>query len=553
MPVNIPGLISVLVFYLVILAVGIWASRKSQIEEKKCPGNRSEISMVGGRNMNIVTGIFTMTATWVGGGYVIGTAEAVYVPTLGLIWALGPLAYVINFIVGGTFFAKPMREKNFVTMMDPFQIKYGNAVSSLFLIPAFIGDLLWVACILGGLGGTMSVILDMSSMHSVFISTGVAILYTLLGGLYSVAYTDVIQLIFMAISLAVCVPFVLMNPASSGITFTATHELFQAPWLGKLELRDLGKWIDDLLLLSIGGLCYQAFFQRILAAASPSHSQIMCYAAAVFSASMGIPSVLIGAVAASTDWNQTSYGLPTPFEKGEGGKILPIALQHLCPPFVSIIGIGAIAAAVMSSVDSAMLSSASLFGRNIYKSILRKQASENEVVWVIRASVLVIGLSGMGLSFVSDSVYAFWLISGDVIYTVIFAQLVCVLYFPSSNAYGALAGFVMGSTLRFLGGDHILKITPIIHFPYCRLIDGVYVQYFPFRTLAVLVSFITILSVSCLASLLFNRGLLSEKWDVFKVKPQTDGTNKRKTEEMCLDDGKPVALEMSPLERTVNK
>ena len=51
------------------------------------------------------------------------------------------------------------------------------------------------------IGATMSVILDVSYTLSIWISAAVAITYTLLGGLYSVAYTDIIQLLLMCISL----------------------------------------------------------------------------------------------------------------------------------------------------------------------------------------------------------------------------------------------------------------------------------------------------------------------------------------------------------------
>ncbi|KAK7901176.1 hypothetical protein WMY93_017945 [Mugilogobius chulae] len=274
-------------------------------------------------------------------------------------------------------------------------------------------------------GVTMSVILDLSYTVSIWISAAVAITYTLLGGLYSVAYTDVIQLVLIFVTSWLCVPFLLMSPSSVDITTTS----FTPPaWVGNISSHTVWRWLDIFLLLSVGDLGFQDFHQRTLSASSSSTAKLRCYAAAVLIPTFGIPPALIGAVAASTDWNQTSYGSPSPHERGQTGLILPLALHHLTPPVVSVVGIGAVAAAVMSSTDSALLSSASIFSSNIYKKILRTKASEQELSWVIRASIVLFGLAGTSLTFLHTGVMAFWVLGGEIAYILMFPQLVCVLF-----------------------------------------------------------------------------------------------------------------------------
>lgn len=124
----------------------------------------------------------------------------------------------------------------------------------------------------------MSVILDLPFAYSVWISAAVAIVYTLFGGLYAVAYTDVLQLLltfvclvsykkiqaFTALSVIffnapslfisyflqwLCVPFVLNSSATVDITRTALNHTFQEPWIGKLDQANMWKWIDDFLMI----------------------------------------------------------------------------------------------------------------------------------------------------------------------------------------------------------------------------------------------------------------------------------------------------------------
>ncbi|KAG8000386.1 High-affinity choline transporter 1, partial [Nibea albiflora] len=355
MAVNIPGVIAMVLMYLLVLGTGIWASFKSKRKQKKSAASTVDMALLGNRSINCVVGIFTMTATWVGGGFIIGTAEMVYTPSMGLIWMIMML----------------------------------TAYSSSFLI-----------------GGVMSVVLDLSFSLCIWISAAVAIVYTLLGGLYSVAYTDVIQLSLVFIS------------------------------------------------LSLGGLGYQCFHQRILSASSSHTAKVTCIVAAFVILVFGIPPILLGAGAASTDWNLTSYGSPSPYERGETALVLPITLQHLTPSFISVVGVGCVAAAVMSSTDSYLLSGASVFTTNFYNSVVRPKASDREIQWVIRASVVVIGLVSSCFTSMRNSTLLFWFLGNEV------------------------------------------------------------------ATISMLSAFAAILLFSYVASVLFNKGVLPEKWDVFKVKVQ---------------------------------
>ncbi|XP_054464704.1 high-affinity choline transporter 1 [Anoplopoma fimbria] len=523
MTIHVEGLVAIAIFYLLILAVGIWAAWKNKHSGEAEGTDRSETIMVGGRDIGLFVGGFTMTATWVGGGYINGTAEYVYLPDYGLAWAQAPFGYALSLVVGGLFFAKPMRSRGYVTMLDPFQQIYGKRMGGLLFIPALMGEIFWSAAILSALGATLSVIVDINIKMSVVISALIAIFYTLVGGLYSVAYTDVVQLFCIFLGLWISVPFALTNPAVSDITITAVKQVYQSPWRGSIQKGDTWVWIDNFCLLMLGGIPWQVYFQRVLSASSATYAQVLSFIAAFGCLVMAVPSVLIGAIGASTDWNQTSYGAIPPKERDQADMILPIVLQHLCPPFVSFFGLGAVSAAVMSSADSSILSASSMFARNIYQLAFRQSASDREIVWVMRITIFVFGGLATLMALVTGTVYGLWYLSSDLVYVIIFPQLLSVLFVKGTNTYGSVAAYVFGMVLRIGGGEPYLQLPPFIYYPGWTTeqrihhitgeMEDVVIQKFPFKTISMVASFLGNVGFSYLAKYLFESGKISHKYD----------------------------------------
>ncbi|TSQ01572.1 High affinity choline transporter 1 [Bagarius yarrelli] len=527
MAIHVEGLVAIGLFYLLILFVGIWAAWKNKNSGVADRKHQSESIMVGGRDIGLFVGAFTMTATWVGGGYINGTAEYVYLPGYGLAWAQAPFGYALSLVVGGLFFAKPMRSRGYVTMLDPFQQLYGKRMGGLLFIPAVMGEIFWSAAILSALGATLSVIVDININMSVIISALIAIFYTLVGGLYSVAYTDVVQLFCIFVGLWMSVPFALANSAVTDISVTAVKKVFQTPWLGKIYSSDVWIWADNFCLLVLGGIPWQVYFQRVLSASSATYAQFLSFLAAFGCLVMALPSILIGAIGASTDWNKTTYGSVPPTEKDESDMILPIVLQHLCPPFVSFFGLGAVSAAVMSSADSSILSASSMFARNIYQLAFRQLASDQEIVWVMRITIFVFGALATAMALLTGTVYGLWYLSSDLVYVIIFPQLLSVLFIKGTNTYGSVSGYIFGLLLRIGGGEPYLKLPPFIYYPgwgeedkvhlLTKEVEHVVVQRFPFKTVAMLASLLSNAVFSYIAKYVFESGTLSPKYDIFNA------------------------------------
>lgn len=476
------GYISIMLFYMLIFFVGTYIAQRSK---------NSQDLMLSNRQLPLHIAIFTMSATWVGGGYINGTAENTFADGYGLMWVQAPWGYAISLILGGLFFARPMRRKNYKTMLDPLAEKYGKRMGAVLFLPALTGEIFWTAAILTALGATFSTVLGINMTSSIILSAVIAIIYTTIGGLWAVALTDVIQLLLIIVGLSIVVPFAMTEMGGWSAVWEG-YQAKQGALASFIPSREaLGsyywQWWDFALLLMLGGIPWQVYFQRVLASKDEDTAVRLSLLAGVVCIIAAIPAVLIGIIGTQVaDWSQYSTAL----ERND--LILPYVVRYLTPPVVATIGLGAVAAAVMSSIDSSVLSASSMASWNVYRPIFKPNITNEQLNKVIKRAIWIVGIAATLIALNVTSVYALWFLCSDFVYCLLFPQLVTALFDKRANVYGSIAGFVIGAILRFGGGEAALRIPTFIQYPMIE--EGVVL--FPFRTLAMVSSLLTIIVVS---------------------------------------------------------
>ncbi len=483
------GFIAIMFFYLLIFYLGCFASRKYS------SGNLDDL-MLAGRELPLGLAVFTMSATWVGGGYINGSAEYAY--SNGLAWVQAPWGYSLSLIIGGLLFAAPMRRRGYRTMLDPLQQRFGKKVSSILFLPAVTGELFWSGAILVALSTTFATVLNLDNRTSIIISAVIVIAYTVIGGLWAVALTDTVQLLLIFIGLWLVIPTAL--PHVGGIKkLLADYEAstgslggFLPPWDWKSDPNwgnYFWNWLDYMLLLSLGGIPWQVYFQRVLAAKTAAIARVLSILAAFVCFVAAIPAILIGMIGRQIPWGTGIY----PAAPENAASILPYVIQYCTNPVVAAIGLGAVAAAVMSSMDSSILSAASMSTWNVYRQARRSTPSPKTMKTVLHTCIVVIGLAAALMALKIQSVYELWILCSDFVYCILFSQLLCAVYDKKANRIGSVAGIIVSFILRFGGGEAALGIPRLIPYPMIAE-DGMVL--FPFRTLSMLAGLIAIIAVS---------------------------------------------------------
>ncbi|MES1213708.1 MAG: sodium:solute symporter family protein [Singulisphaera sp.] len=456
------GVIAIAAMFAIFLAIGAWAGRKIH----HSPGEL----LLAGRGMPLWIAVLTTTATWVDGGYLLGTVEKTQ---SGLAAGLqGGLCFGLSLILGGLVFAGPMRRHEFTTLVDPFESRFGRPWAAVLFLPAMLGELFWSAELLVAIGATCGAVLNIDLKTAIIASALVVTIYTVIGGMWSVAYTDVFQIALVPIGMLAALPFALSSVGG----LSAAWETFvnqmgaRAALLVPVTqhdawpLADRVAWWELAVMLVLGGIPWNCYFQRVLSCRTVSQARWHSVMAGVLTMALTIPPLLLGIVAYSYQgWSEADRGLLAE----QPSMVLPMLLREAAPPAVAMLGLGAIVGAVTSSFSASILSAGSMFSWNVVHRLRGARDSTSYLRRVIRASIIVLGVTATIMALDVQSVAELWFFTADLVFVLLFPQLLWALFDPRANLTGSVTAFAVSLVLRLGSGISLFGLPAFI--PYAEL------------------------------------------------------------------------------------
>ncbi len=261
-------------------------------------------------------------------------------------------------------------------------------------------------------------------------------------------------------------------------------------------------------MLIFGGIPWNCYFQRVQSCQTPLKAMWHSVVAGLLTISLTVPPLLLGLAA-------FGYQGWTPEARQQladaPSMALPLLLRYAVPGIVAAAGLTAIVGAVTSSFSASILSAGSMISWNVVRGLLAPELSPVATRRIIRLSILALGMLAAIIGLHVQSVQRLWFFTADLVFVLLFPQLLYALFDPRANRLGSMAAFAASLALRLGGGEPILGIPATI--PYGEILSralpgmsGVWFDprehatLFPVRTFAAVVGLVLLPVVSRLTA-----------------------------------------------------
>ena len=422
----------IVVFYLLVMLFIGWYS------SKKITSNTD--FMVAGRRLGPFLMAGTLAATEIGGGSSLGVVQqgmqnhgisaAWYIITMGF-------AFVIL-----TFLAPKFRAATVKTVPEYFRRRYGKSAG---LVTAIIMLLPLIGLTAGQFIASsviLSTMLGISYKTAVIIVAVVVTIYSIMGGLWSVTLTDFIQVFLIIIGMIIAVPFAMRLAGGWGnVVANVPAETFNM-FKGYSPMAVISLTIMYVATFTVG----QEAVSRYYAARDGKAAKQGSILAAIINFIYAFIPAILGIITLALI-NMGKFNAEDFADVG-ARYALPVLAMEAMPAVICGLLFAGIISATMSSSDSDLLGAGSIFANDIYRAVLKPDASSEEVMKVTKIVMAVVGVVSMFIALFNTSslvtllMFCFTLRAAGAFFPYVLGH-----YWTGASLAGTIASLISGSVV----------------------------------------------------------------------------------------------------------
>ncbi len=426
-----------------VLTVGVYHFLKNKSTEDYYVGSRNiKASHVG----------LSIVATDVGGGFSIGLGGVGFMMGLAGSWLL--FTGLIGAWLTAVFIIPRIKaidaDRKFFTYPDFLRFRYNENVALVAALISGIGYLGFTGGqMLAGAKLASATILqtnpfDMDPIHfSLLVIAVVTILYTVIGGLKAVIYTDTIQWILLLSGLIfVTIPVTLYKIGG----LTALQENLPAEYFSLTNIKPVIflNWMVTIIPIWLIGM---TLYQRMYACKDERQAKKAWYIAGLFEYPvMAFTGVFLGMCARVV------------FPEAEPEMALPMLIRDILPIGVTGIVIASYFSAIMSTADSCLMASSGNFVNDIIERYFIKNVSAKKSIHLSMAATLIIGVLAVFLAAQFETVLDAILLAYSFMISGLFIPTLGAYFWKRASSAGALAGMFNGGTTTILLATKVITL-----------------------------------------------------------------------------------------------
>jgi len=426
--------VSVLVYLTVTIAIGLYATKFV---------SSSRDYLVAGRSLPVYMTTATVFATWFGAETVLSVSATFVKDGLGGIPA-DPFGATFCLIFVALFFARAFYRMDLLTIGDFYKKRYGKGVEVLTSIAVTLSYLGWTSAQMTALG----IVFNSLSQGAITLDQGIllgaviVLVYTTLGGMWSVALTDLFQSVVIVVGLIYVA--ILASGMAGGFGKVVQH----ASDAGKFQFWPTGgskEWwafVAAWMTLAIGSIPQQDVFQRVTSAKDENTAVTgSLLGAGAYFVFAFVPMFLAYAAL------MVDPAMVNALLKQEGRDvqlILPNFVLAHTPVFAQVMFFGALLSAILSTASGALLAPTALFTENVIKPLFGEM-SDKRFLLMLRI-VLVLFTAGVLVFALNNTSTMYEMVQNAYKVTLVgaFVPLVCGIYWSRATTQGALLSALAG-------------------------------------------------------------------------------------------------------------